>query len=74
MNPPAPRVTEPRRTDPRSFVVQAIAALRLGLVPAVALIVSRSGDDEFVAIASAMAIAGIAISAVFSFISWWQTT
>lgn len=74
MNSPASLVTEPRRTDPRSFVVQAIAALRLGLVPAVALIVSRSGDDEFVAIASAMAIAGIAISAVFSFIAWWQTT
>ena len=65
----------PKRTDPRTFIVQALQGIPRAILPLVALAFAMRNDSPFGPLVM-LAIAGLvlAISTVFTFLGWWRQT
>ena len=65
----------PKRTDPRTFVVQALQVIPRSILPLVAVAFATRAESQF-GLWIMLGIGGLilALSTVFTFLGWWRQT
>ena len=65
----------PRRTDPRTFVVQALQVVPRSILPLVAVAIAMRNDGVFGPLMIfGIIVAILAINMLFTFLRWWRQT